>query len=451
MAMIAPFKGLTYNFGKMGDISKLIAPPYDVITEKEQKEYYRTHSNNVIRLILGKKKTGDSDWDNRYTRAADYLKRWESEDILVRADYPSIYLTSHSYDLGDGSGLRVRWGFIALVRIEDEDSGVILPHERTFSAHRDDRLKLMRACRTQLSQVFALYDDLDSGILDDLKKASSSPSQVAFDYRDGTSHRMWIVRDQSIFKKITDAMTDKSIFIADGHHRYETSRNFRNIMRARYGRGKGNRSYEYIMMYLTDMNNKGLTILPSHRLIKSPREFRRDIFFKRARQWFEIDEFPLSGPGEDNTSRGVKQMLEEKGLHTSAIGFHYHGGDRYYILSLKKGVMDEMGQDLHPSLRKLDTLVLSRLLLQKCLGFTREDMDNEGIFHYNSNIEDSISLVNSGVYDMTFMLNPTRVDQVKEVAKNSLMMPRKSTYFYPKVLTGLVFNKIDPLETIQIP
>jgi uncharacterized protein (DUF1015 family) len=451
MALIAPFKGLTYNFRKMGDLSKLMAPPYDVISEKEQEEYYRTHPNNVIRLILGRKKRGDSDLDNRYTRAADYLRRWESEDILVRADYPSIYLTSHSYDAGEGSGLRVRWGFIALVRIEDEDSGVIRPHERTFSAHRYDRLKLMRACRTQLSQVFALYDDPDSRILDDLKEASSSTPQVAFDFRDGTSHRMWIVRDQSVFRKITDAMADKSIFIADGHHRYEISRSFRNTMRARYGRGMGNRSHEYIMMYLTHMDNKGLTILPSHRLIKSPREFRCDIFFERARQWFEIDEFPLSGIGEDSTSRGIKQVLEEKGLHTTAIGFYYHGGDRYYILSLKTGVMDEMGQDLHPSLRKLDTLVLSRLVLQKCLGFTREDMDNEGIFHYNSDIEDSISLVNSGVYEMTFMLNPTRVDQVKEVAKNSLMMPRKSTYFCPKVLTGLVFNKIDPHETIQIP
>ncbi len=450
MALIAPFKGLTYNFRKIGDVSRVVAPPYDVISEKEQEDYYRTHPNNVIRLILGRKKKGDSDLDNRYTRAADYLRRWESEDILVRSEYPSIYLTSHTYDAGGGA-LKSRWGFIVVVHIEDRGSGVVLPHERTFSAHRDDRLKLMRACSAQLSQVFGLYDDNGLDILDTLKESAGFRPEVSFDLRDGTGHKMWVIRDPEVFKKVTRGFRDRSIFIADGHHRYETARNFRNIMRTRYGSGIANRSYEYIMMYLTDMSDKGLTILPSHRLIKKNNQFSRDLFFERARQWFEIDEYPLSGTGKDNIFRGVKRVLEEKGLHASAIGFHYHGGDRCYILTLKTGMMDETGKDLHPSLRKLDTLVLSRLVLQKCLGFTKEDMDNEGIFHYNSNIEDSISLVNSGVYDMTFMLNPTRVEQVKEVAKNSLMMPRKSTYFYPKVLTGLVFNKIDPHETIQIP
>jgi uncharacterized protein (DUF1015 family) len=453
MAIIAPFRGLTYNFEKMGDLSRVVAPPYDIISEKEQEDYYRAHPNNVIRLILGREKRGDSDWDNRYTRSADYLKRWESADILVRADYPCIYLTSHAYDRGDGSGQRVRWGFIAIVRIEDEGSGVIIPHERTFSAHKDDRLKLMRACNTQLSQVFGLYDDSDTGIMGSLKKATGAHPQVSFSFRDGTDSRMWIIRDQELFKKVADAMINKAIFIADGHHRYETSRNYRNIMRARHGRGRGDRSYEYIMMYLTDMNDDGLTILPSHRLIKRHEEFERDIFFEKAGQWFEIDELPVSKSGKDDMCRDLKQALAEKGRLTSAVGFHCHKhkGDAYYLLSLKQGVMDIMGKDLHPSLRKLDVVILSRLILQKSLGFTREDLDNEGIFHYTSNMADAISLVDAGAYEMTFLLNPTRIEQVKEVANNSLIMPRKSTYFYPKVLTGLVFNKIDPRETIHIP
>lgn len=449
MAVIAPFRALTYNFERMGDLSKLIAPPYDVISEEEQEEYYASHPNNVIRLILGKKKTGDSDWDNKYTRSADFLKRWEAEDVLIRTDFPSMYLTSHGYDPGDGKGKRVRWGLIALIRIEDEGSSVILPHERTFSAHRDDRLKLMRACSTQLSQVFALYSDPEGVILNSLKKACPDPSQVSFDFKDGTSHKMWPIRDHVLFKKVADAMSDKPIFIADGHHRYETSRNFRNIMRARHGIGPGNRSFEYIMMYLTDMNDEGLTILPSHRLIKNQPEFDPNAFLERAKQWFEIEELPIPGSIRDNQGWEIKQVLEEKGGKTSAFGFYCGKGAGYYILSLKPGSIDEVGGDLHPSLQKLDTIVLSRLILQKSLGFTREDMDNEGLFHYNSNIADSISLVDSGQYEMAFLLNPTRMDQVKEVANNSLIMPRKSTYFYPKVLTGMVFNKIDPHETIQ--
>jgi uncharacterized protein (DUF1015 family) len=189
MAIIAPFRGLTYNFERMGDLSRIVAPPYDVISEKDQEEYYRAHPNNVIRLILGKKKTGDSDWDNYYTRSADYLKRWESEDILVRAEYPCMYLTSHAYDKGIGGGPKVRWGFIALARIEDEGSGVIIPHETTFSAHKNDRLKLMRACGAQLSQVFGLYDDSDVGIMTRLKKAAGGHPKVSFSFKDGTDSR----------------------------------------------------------------------------------------------------------------------------------------------------------------------------------------------------------------------------------------------------------------------
>jgi uncharacterized protein (DUF1015 family) len=205
------------------------------------------------------------------------------------------------------------------------------------------------------------------------------------------------------------------------------------------------------MMYLTDMNDEGLTILPSHRLIKRHKEFEREIFLEKARQWFEIGEVKFPNSGKDDMCGYLKQELAEKGRLTSAIGFHCHNGRSYYILSLKPGVMDLMEKDLHPSLRRLDVEVLSRLILQKGLEFTKEDMDNETIFHYTSDMGDAVSLVDAGTYEMTFLLNPTRVEQVKEVACNSLIMPRKSTYFYPKVLTGLVFNKINPRETIHTP
>ena len=450
MAIIAPFKGFTYNFNKINEISKLFAPPYDVISPDEQDDYYRIHPHNVIRLTLGKKKTGDSDWDNRYTRSADYLKKWESEGILIGARHPSIYLTSHTYDPGDGKGTRTRWGFIALVRIEDEGSGVILPHEKTFSAHKDDRLKLMRACNAQLSQVFALYDDSKSGILKDLKTACNNPPQISFEFHDNTKHEMWVVQDRNIFKNIADAMKDKAIFIADGHHRYETSRNYRNIMRSRYGRGKEDRTYEYIMMYLTDMNDKGLTILPAHRLIKKNRNFNPDSFFEKAGRWFEIEEMQFPSSGEDNKTEKLKEAIFEKGVGRSTVGFYYRGADCFYMLSLKPGASDDMGADLHSSLKRLDVIVLSDLILGKCLGLSDKDMDNEDLFQYNSRMDEAVSHVDSGECQMAFLLNPTRMEQVQEVARNSLIMPRKSTYFYPKVLTGLVFNKIDPHDRIQV-
>lgn len=449
MAILAPFKGLTYNFKLFKDISKLVAPPYDVIPEKEQDYYYKTDPHNIIRLILGKKKIGDSDWDNRYTRAADFLKRWESEDVLVRSDDPSIYLTSLTYDPGDGTK-RVRWGLIALVRIEDDGSGIILPHEKTFSAHKDDRLKLMRACHIQLSQVFGLYDDPEDLILRSIKNTDRDPPRASFYFKDNTKHEIWEINHHSVSAKIADAMRYKSIFIADGHHRYETARNYRNIMRTRYGRLPENRSYEFVMMYLTNMNDKGLTILPSHRLIKQCHGFEPNAFLDKIKQWFEILERPFSGFNQHDEMMNLKQALEEKGRITSAIGFYYHKSNKYYLFSLKPEARDEMGDALAQSLKKLDVLVLSRLILQKSLGFTKEDLDNEEIFHYNSSMKEAISDVDSGAFEMTFLLNPTKMDHVKEIAGNGLIMPRKSTFFYPKVLTGLVFNKIDPNEIIQV-
>jgi uncharacterized protein (DUF1015 family) len=451
MAIIAPFKGLTYNLEKLDNISNLTAPPYDVISEEEQEGYYQADPYNVIRLILGKKKTGDTDWDNRYTRSADIYKRWESEEILVRADTPAMYVTSLTYDLGDGHGPKLRWGLIVLVRIEDDDSGVVLPHERTFSAHRDDRLKLMRACNAQLSQVFGLYEDSDNSVFRPLKKAIEAPPQISFDFRDGTSHQMWVVRERSILKKVAEAMYDKAIIIADGHHRYETSRNFRNMMRARYGSRPPNRAFEFLMMYLTNMNDVGMTILPSHRLIKRREPFQLNSFLDSLKPWFEVTPLPFPRSEPSAQAMKLRRMLEEKGHATSAIGFHSHGDNSCYLFSLKQGVRDEMGEDLHHSLKKLDVLVLSRFIFQKCLGFSKEDLDNEEIFQYKSEMGEALSLVDSGDFQMAFLLNPTKMAHVKEVTGNALIMPRKSTYFHPKVLTGLVFNKIDPYEIIEVP
>ncbi len=449
MAVIRPFRGLTYNLSFGQDFSRLVAPPYDVISEDEQEEYYRSHPNNVVRLILGKKKTGDTDWDNRYTRAADYLRRWESDGILIKASRPAFYLTSLTYRPQDSSVERTRWGLIAVIRIEEEDSGVILPHERTFSAHKDDRLRLLRACSTQFSQIFGLYEDRDNQVLDACKAHATDKPAISFEFKDGTKHAMWIINDASLFRQVAETMNNKTIFIADGHHRYETSRNFRNIMRARFGKRNPNRSYEFVMMYLTNMNDQGLTILPSHRLIRWVPEFDLSSFFRQAKTCFDIVSIPISGNDHFRDAKRLEQELARKGQSASAIGFYPRGSDSYYILTLREEKRLLMGDDLNPALKQLDVLVLSRLILQKALGFSRDQLDDEENFHYQSSFSQALASVRKGAYQMVFFLNPTKIEQVKEVARNFLVMPRKSTYFYPKVITGLVFNKIDPHEVLQ--
>jgi uncharacterized protein (DUF1015 family) len=451
MAVVAPFMGITYNTRKIREIAKVIAPPYDVISEATQEALYRAHPYNVVRLILGRKKQGDSDWDNRYTRAAELFRRWQSEAVLERASQPCMYVTSLRYDGGEGRGTKTRWGFVALVRIEDEGSGLILPHERTFSAHKDDRLKLMRTCSAQFSQVFGLYEDPQNEIFKAVGPWIDGPPELSFELEDATRHALWTLTDRGPFEEIGRLLRAGKIFIADGHHRYETARNFRDLLRARYGRRASNRAYEFVMVYLTNLCDAGLTILPSHRLIRALPGFEPGPFLQHLAPWFDISPHPVTPAATDLCWENIEQTLRERGQTTTAFVFYCHGHSEAYLLALKPAARGLLGDDLHPALKQLDVLVLSRFVFQKALGFRREDLDNEEIFAFESDPRKTISMVASGLHRMCFLMNPTRVSQVKEVAEHRLVMPRKSTYFYPKVPTGLVFNKIDPHEVIQVP
>ena len=451
MAVVAPFKGMTYNLNKITHVERVVTPPYDVISEREQDEYYEIDPYNVIRLILGKRKIGDSDWDNRYTRAADLFNRWESGGILVRPQLPSIYLVSTEYELPDQSERRTRWGFIALVRIEEHDSSAILPHEKTFTIHREDRLRLMRACSAQFSPVFGLYEDKPNAVLSTLEEIKDSPPKISFREKGGYYYRMWEVNRAPIISAIVHEMSPKPIIIADGHHRYESARNFRNLMRSRYGVHELERPYDYVMMYLTNMADKGLAILPYHRLFKSYPDFRAEQFLSAARKWFDVLSFPFSENDQKEATKGLLGQLSAHGGNTTAIGFYYKGSRDFYLLCLKPGAREELGADLHPALKKLDVLVLSRLVFQRIMGISREDLDDERIIAYESDTGLTLSSVLSGRTQMAFLVNPTKIEQIIEVTGNSLLMPRKSTFFHPKILTGLVFNKIDPFDIIQVP
>ncbi|MGM0665257.1 MAG: DUF1015 domain-containing protein [Thermodesulfobacteriota bacterium] len=451
MAEIAPFRGWMYNPDKFDEPSTLVAPPYDVISSEEQDALYNASPYNVVRLILGKKKTGDSDWDNRYTRAADTFKRWLGSDVLVPSAAPAMYVTSMTYDPGDGSGPKIRWGLIALVRIEDEGSPVILPHERTFSAHKDDRLKLMRATGAQLSQIFALYEDPKNKVMGCFQDALALPPDLAFECLDGSAHRLWIVRDRSAFSEAAAAMKAMNLFIADGHHRYETARNYRNIMRARYGHRPSDRSFEFAVMYLSNMTDPGLTVLPAHRLIRLLGDEPETAFPQGVDRWFETSPIPWPLSEAHTRTSETRNLIQEAGRDTVAFGCFRHGHEEGLVFRLRPGAEREMGDDLHASLRKLDVLVLSRLVFQKTLGYSPAELDNDKRFLYESDMRRALISIARGDCSMGFILNPTKIEHVREVASNQLVMPRKSTYFHPKVLTGLVFNRMDPNEHIQVP
>jgi len=379
------------------------------------------------------------------------LNRWESEELLVRHPLPSIYLTSIEYESPDTIETKTRWGFIALIRIEEDDSSVILPHERTFSYYREDRLRLMRACNAQFSPVFGLYEDEGNEIGSMYTTVTNSPPALSFRDFDGDYYKMWEINNDSIIKDIVTKMSSKSIIIADGHHRYESARNFRNSMRARHGNHQLNRVYEYVMMYLTNITDKGLTILPTHRLFKSYPNFKIEKFLSSAKKWFEVTSFPFATHSQKDVTTVFLDTLKKYSQNTTAIGFYHSGTENYYVLSLKSKAREEIGDDVHSSIKKLDVLVLSRLILQRILGIKRDELDNEKIIQYESNTNGALTSVHSGNYQMVFLVNPTKIEQILEITGNSLIMPRKSTYFYPKIVSGLVFNKIDPYETVYTP
>jgi uncharacterized protein (DUF1015 family) len=445
MAIVAPFKGITYNPKLYKDLAPLLAPPYDVISEEEQDYFYLIHPHNIIRLILGKKKTGDSDWDNRYTRAADYFKRWLEEGILIRSKTPCIYITSMTFKNSRSGNSFKRWGIIALVKIEEPDSKVILPHEKTFSSHKEDRLRLIRACDAQFDQIFGLYEDPKGNIKEILRFTSSLTPTFKFVFKDETEHELFTIKDPNLLVTIYEQFLDKSILIADGHHRYETSRIYRNIMRTKYYPRPSNRAYEYTMMYLTDMEDPGLLILPTHRLLTTAPVTKLDHILTSTSSYFKITELNIEDPYV------VNQLLMEAGRKVPSFVLRHWDTRMSYLLELLPHAWDAIGNDLDPAVKSLDVMILSRLLFQRVLGFRPEDMDRDDIFHYTAELPKAFDAVRNKGYFMAVLMNPTKINQVKEVAKKGLVMPRKSTFFYPKVLSGIVLNKVDPYEIIYVP
>lgn len=414
MVEIKSFKGIRYG---SGDVAKVVAPPYDVISGEERDRYYNAHKNNVVRLILGKKFPGDDEKNNKYTRAGEYLEIWIKSGVLKQDREPSIYVYEQEYCYR-GEKKRLR-GFIALVRIEE---GAILPHEETLSKPIADRLKLMRATDANLCPIYALYSDPDK-ILDSVLEIKQKPA-VDVKFNDTCDskrvrHRLWKVSDAAAIKKVKKEMKNKKLFIADGHHRYKTALAFRNEMR----RG----THNYVMMFLTNTDSGGITILPAHRVVRTSSISKLE---NKVKQYF--DSAPLKFSRKNKNAK-IREMLEEMERQNSKHIFGtYSGEGEFRLLTLKdEKILDRTIKGKSPEWKRLDVAILHTLLLSR-----------EKKIEYIIDEKKAIQLIDEGKYDVAFFLNPTKVEQVKEVALANEKMPGKATYFYPKPLTGLVINKL---------
>ena len=425
MAHIKPFKGIVYNPAVIGELKDVVAPPYDVISKSMQEHYYDSNPYNIIRLILGKETEKDTGTDNKYTRSRRCFDEWLKKHALEQDKKPSIYIYQQTY-LHEGKK-RTRIGFMANMRIEDPNKSRVLPHEYTLAKPKVDRLNLIKQVKANLSPIFALFYEKNCSVTNLLKNfAKKNIPLISIDF-EGVTHRLWRISDNGTIDKIKKVMRDKKVFIADGHHRYEVARAYRNLMRKKKNY---NKNVDHVMMYFTNLKEAGnVTILSTHRLLKDIGDVNEAVIRNSLEPYFDISEHA----GVDML---LKSLSEDRVRPRFGI---YMGHGQYILISLKKKVLVSkiIKSDKSSQWKRLSVTVLHNFIIGNLLSLK----DSEDNVKYVREPEDAVQLVDSGEYKIAFFLNPTKAYQVKEVAEKGDMMPQKSTYFYPKLLTGLVVNK----------
>lgn len=441
MATITPFRGIVYNKEKAGSIEALACPPYDIISSAEQQALYRKNPYNVIRLEFGLVSPADSDEDNRYTRSAAVLKDWLQSGVLQQSPEPAIYIYEMEYKAGTANK-KLR-GFISLVRIEDYDSGIIKPHETTLSGPKTDRLNLVRACQASFSQIFSLFSDPRETVAAILAKTPQQP-EMEIQHTDGVVHRVWTLTDKNDINTIVRELADQPIFIADGHHRYDTSLNYRNERRKAAGAATGTAGYDYVAMFLARLEDPGLSVLPAHRALFNLSGFTPQKFEEDLNQYFDIERIDFSTTSESKDLQTVLDIMAQRADRAHVFGMRVKGEHSYYLLSLRNEAdMDTLLPAKSAAYRRLDVSILHHLIIDKLLGIKMETHKLGLNIEYIKDAREADKRVHDGDSEVVFFMNPTKVREVKEVAAAGERMPQKATYFYPKLLTGMVMHKID--------
>jgi len=451
MATIAPIKGLRYA-AKAGPMNRLVTPPYDVIDQDAQEKYYSRHPYNIIRLEYGKIYPADDEQNNRYTRAAADFKTWQQAGILVREPAPALYRYEQKFT--HAGQLKTRRGLICGVKLEPYEKGVVLPHEETLPKHKADRLALMLACRANFSPIFGLFADQEKIVEQYLANAGKRSPDVSFTDENGQQHDLWVITEPETIARVQQAMAGKRIYIADGHHRYETALHYRNERRVQEKiTNEREQPYDYVLMTLVNLYDPGLVILPTHRLVRNVPDLDMGRLLAGIEENFRIETFSLP-----SDLQAFRKALQERGKaipnasgkssgparRPHAFGL-YGGGETIHILTLKEATApDQRNGDKHsPARQDLDVTVLHTLILDKLLGIGEEQLAGEGHVAYTREEEKALTAVADGRYQLAFFLNPPMVEEVIAVAARGEKMPQKSTYFYPKLITGLVINPLD--------
>jgi uncharacterized protein (DUF1015 family) len=441
MAKIIPFRGVRYNQKKAGMMADLTCPPYDIISPAGREDLYRKSPSNVVRLEFGLESPADTESDNRYTRAAAFLNDWFTEGLLRQDQEPAVYIYEMEYTVG-GTTRKLR-GFICLVGIEDYQSGVIKPHETTLSGPKTDRLNLLRACRASFSQIYALFSDPSRRVAEILAGVTQQPDSEVISI-DNVAHRIWSLSETNAIESIVRELSEKQLFIADGHHRYDTALNYRNERRKTAGSYTGEEPYNYTAMFLARLEDPGITILPAHRILFNLKNFNPQRFVDNLNLFFDLERIDIDVTRETKDIKTLLDTMESFADRARVFGMRIKGDQSYYLLTLRNEEdMDTLLPEKSSSYRRLDVSILHHLVVDKLLGIKMETHKLGLNIEYVKDADEAAARVKNGSAEVVFFMNPTKVEEVKEVASAGECMPQKATYFYPKLVTGLVMHKID--------
>lgn len=435
MAEIRPFRGVRYNQSKVGNLSALICPPYDIITPQMEEELHNRSQYNFIRIEHGRQLPQDRALDNKYIRAATTLEQWLKQGVLITDEVPAIYLHDH-YFIHQGRQYRRR-GLTVRVRLEEWHRMIVRPHEGTLAGPKSDRVSLLGMLKANTSPILAMFEDREGRLSPLLATQESGEPIISLGSSNGERHNVWAITEPQVVKLICSLFKGKPLYIADGHHRYESALAYQHERRAYSSSVSGDEAFNFVMMTLVDFADPGLIILPPHRLLRGLSASILASLITNLKSFFDIVELSLDMPG-------VEQQIDNLLAGSDRIRLALFGlqGKQLLVLTLRDfTAASKLMPYFHSELyKRLDVSVVDHIILEELLGLasSREEVR----ITYNYDREDAISKVKAGQYQLAFILSHLRTEVIKAIADAGDRMPRKATYFYPKLPSGLVFNRL---------
>lgn len=429
---VKPLNAIVYNQDKV-NMTDVIAPPYDVISDEYRDELEKRSVYNFVKLILANNNTDVNDENNRYNEAYKNYTEWQKEGIFVQTEKPCILYVIQNYEKNGKK--YTRKGFIARNRIEDFANKNIMPHEYTMGGPKEDRLNLTKKCKSNFSQVFLVYSDPAKQIENAIDYSQKPFIDVTDDL--GVQNIVYKIDDEKTISLIEKVLSDKTCLIADGHHRYETAMNYRNFVNS----PDNNDATKFVMSYFTNMEDD-LLIFPTHRIIT--KNIDKNVIVDSVKKYFNMDEYEFNSSNKEEVKAKFLRKIEDEAQKQISMGLYLKGENKFYVLKLRENVDDILNENKVPEvLKTLDLIVLHKAIISKELGYTQEEqMAQDGILYIKQE-EEAFDMIDSGKAEASFIMAYPKIQDIKRISEAGERMPQKSTYFYPKLLSGLVINPLD--------